>query len=99
MEYNDGVHLKQEFLEAKRQYIEYLVSSKEMQEYDSQLNDLTVPELFDEAQKVYYELESGKLSGEEVEKEALKLDWLLFKINDLALVEGKTLFEDKSKTH
>ena len=48
MEYNDGVHLKQEFLEAKRQYIEYLVSSKEMQEYDSQLNDLTVPELFDE---------------------------------------------------
>ena len=99
MEYKDGIHLKQEFLEAKRQYIEYLVSSKEMQEYDSQLNDLTVPELFDEAQKVYYELESGKLSGEEVEKEAFKLDWLLFRINDLALVEGKTLFEDKSKTH
>lgn len=99
MEYNDGVHLKQEFLEAKRQYIEYLTSSREMREYDSQLNDLTVPELFDEAQKVYYGLESGKLSGEEVEKEALKLDWLLFKINDLALVEGKTLFEDKSKTH
>ncbi len=99
MEYKDGIHLKQKFLESKRQYIEYLVWNDEIQEYDRQLSDLSLPELFDETQKVFWELESGKLSDEEHEKEAFKLDWLLFRINDLTLEQGKTLFEDKPKTH
>ena len=98
----EAIKIKNEYYEARQKYLQMLCDNNEIMEYDSKIEDLanaeSFGEIFEEAKSLDDDFrrkdingELQKMSDEEVHMAAMKEDWLLFKIEGLALEYGKEL--------
>ena len=74
-----------------------LVNDKEMKEYNQRLSSLSTEELLEEAKRIHYLFEDGKVSEEVYDKVAFRLDCVLFTLDDLILQKGEKLLDNDVK--
>lgn len=105
----EAIKAKQEYYAAREKYLKVLCENDAVMAYDAKIEDFANKELFGEileeakafnddfiAKDVSDELQ--KMSDEDVHLSAMKDDWLLFKIQGLAMQYGKKITANNSRS-